>query len=567
MKFPLLVVLSFIIVLLLNQSESRIQFSVPHTFNFTFEIGDNQQESDENTSTFSEIFSKAFQTRKDGEGYLLEDIIHKIIGSEESKEYNLNEDIINLVSSTTTPHPLVQHGYPAEFHTVITDDKLVQEESKEYAHPNEDLIKLMSSMTTPQPLVQHGYPAESHTVVTDDNIVPEESKEYAHPNEDPIILMASMTTPQLIALHGYPSESHTIVTDDGYILTIHRIPYSRTSKDKTSPKKTVLLHHGLFGSSAHWIITGPTKSLGYILSDAGYDVWMANVRGNTYSRAHVSKDVNSREFWNFSFHEVSQHDLPAVIDYITEVKGSDVKIDYIGHSMGTTVLFAMLSTKTQYNKVLRAGFALAPVAYMTNIESTFKNLAKYSNIIEYLLEILGGDKEVLPHNPQVKWLSKNSHELMNLDVEELFEGSLSFLLGRCNKTLMPLFLSHIIAGASTKTLVHYAQEIQQNGKFQMFDYGEAHNLKEYGTVSPPQYPLYKITLPIALFSAESDSLSTVVDASQLLKQLVNPIEHYIVPLTEFGHGDFLFANDAPTLVYARLLQLLENGVSDQNFKK
>lgn len=393
-----------------------------------------------------------------------------------------------------------------------------------------------------------------------DSIAPDEMK-YKCSDDDQTVLM---TTPQLIAMHGYPAESHTVLTDDGYILTVHRIPYSKkTAGNKVSPRKTVLMHHGLLGSSADWIIPGPQKGLGYILSDAGYDVWLANVRGNTYSRAHVSRKVDSFEFWNFTFHDVSQHDLPAVIDYIMEVKGWDVKINYIGHSMGTTVLFALLSTKTHYNKILRAGFALAPVAYMTDIKSPIRLLARYSDNIEYLMKLLGAN-EFLPQNSVLRWLSKHACEINHYE-EVICENSLFVLCGhderQFNRSLLPLILGHVPAGASTKTLVHYAQEIKQSGKFQMFDYGPVDNLKAYGDVSPPEYPLHKITLPIALFSADNDWLSSNVDVTNLYVQLVNPIDHYIVPLKEFNHIDFLWAVDAPTLVYTKLLQLLEEGVS------
>ncbi|KAJ8719116.1 hypothetical protein PYW07_016672 [Mythimna separata] len=398
----------------------------------------------------------------------------------------------------------------------------------------------------------------------DADTVTEEYEEYKRSENDPIMLMSSMTTTQLLALHGYPAESHKIVTDDGYILTLDRIPYSKTSKSKISPKKTVLLHHGLFGTSASWILTGPNKSLGYILSDAGYDVWLANVRGNRYSKSHVSKSIHSREFWNFTFHEVSQHDLPAVIDHIIMVKGPNTKINYIGHSMGTTVLFALLSTKTEYNKVLRAGFALAPVAYMRNVKGPIQMLANFKDKIEDLLETLGG-KETFPQNEIFSWLLKKGRELMNSN--KGLENKVSAILGhngkQFNKTLSPLFVKQGFTGASSKTIVHYLQEIKNEGKFQMFDYGEANNLKEYGTVSPRQYPVHKITLPIALFSAESDWLSSVADAARLKKQLVNPIGHYTVPLKEFSHSDFLSAIDAPTLVYEKLLQLLGDGVSNK----
>lgn len=393
-----------------------------------------------------------------------------------------------------------------------------------------------------------------------------EGKDHKCPKDDPA---NHMTTPQLIALHGYAAESHTVVTEDGYILTLHRIPHAKKAVPKVAPRKTVLLHHGVLASSADWVLTGPEKGLAFILAESGYDVWMANARGNTYSRAHLSLQVDSFEFWNFTWHEISQYDLPATIDYIMQLKDvRDVKINYIGHSMGTTVLFVLLSTKPEYNKVLRAGFALAPVAYMSDIRSPIRILARFADNINYILKLLGG-YEFLPQNFVLRWLSRHACEINHYE-EVICENSMFVLCGhdekQFNRTLLPIILGHVPAGASTKTLIHYAQEIRKGGSFERFDYGRAGNMKEYGTEAPPKYNVQHITLPLVLISAENDWLASSADVNKLAVQLPNLISHYKVPFAEFNHVDFLYAVDAPKLVYRKLLQLMEEGYDDNEIR-
>lgn len=61
-------------------------------------------------------------------------------------------------------------------------------------------------------------------------------------------------------------------------------------------------------------------------------------------------NTNSKQFWNFSFHEIGYFDVAAMIDYIlNETKKS--KLFYIGHSQGTTALMALLATRPTYNDV------------------------------------------------------------------------------------------------------------------------------------------------------------------------------------------------------------------------
>lgn len=378
-----------------------------------------------------------------------------------------------------------------------------------------------------------------------------DSTHYSKVKFDPTTVLS---TPKLAASHGRHIVPHIVYTKDGYILTVHHLLCKNTTKQTN---QTVLMHHGLLGSSMDWILLGPEKSLPYILSDAGYDVWMANARGNYYSRAHIALQVDSPEFWNFSWHQMGIYDLPAVIDHMRREKPTNETISFVGHSMGATALLVLLSTIPLYNEYLRIGILLAPLAFMTETKGplkTFSTLAEKSS--GPVLNVIG-QGEFLPS----RRIPDRVASMYCYGLKMFCRNPLLFLSGsipqdskiKFDHYFIAKLLYHVPAGGSTKTILHYAQ-LTKTGKFHDFD--------QYSC----EYPLSRVTLPIALFSSDEDWLSTVPDVFKIFMNIVNPIEHYIIRDKNIKHTDFVWGSDANELIFKKVLDFLDSGLK-RNFTK
>lgn len=134
--------------------------------------------------------------------------------------------------------------------------------------------------------------------------------------------------PALINSRGFKSQKYEIQTEDGYILSLYRIINPFFKGNKTKP---IMLQHGIISSGRDWIVNSPGgnvhemftqndtivgNNLGFELGKRGYDVWLANSRGNTYSRKHVKLSPKQPQFWDYSFDQMIKYDLPATIDFI-----------------------------------------------------------------------------------------------------------------------------------------------------------------------------------------------------------------------------------------------------------
>lgn len=195
----------------------------------------------------------------------------------------------------------------------------------------------------------------------------------------------------MIRKYGYMAEVHHVITDDGYILELHRIIGGPKSPAKRG-KNVVLLQHGLLDSSATWVITGPDHGLAYLLADRNYDIWLGNSRGNTYSCNHTKynpygSSEDRKKFWSFSWHELGIYDLPATIDYILQ-QTTESKLQYIGHSQGSTAFFVMMSQKPKYNDKIIKLHAMAPAAFMSHVISPpIRFLSPFASVSDQVCRI------------------------------------------------------------------------------------------------------------------------------------------------------------------------------------
>ncbi|XP_053438545.1 lysosomal acid lipase/cholesteryl ester hydrolase [Nycticebus coucang] len=363
---------------------------------------------------------------------------------------------------------------------------------------------------------------------------------------------ANMNVSEIISHWGFPSEEHLVETEDGYILCLHRIPHGRKNHSDKGPKPAVYLQHGLLADSSNWVTNLANSSLGFILADAGFDVWMGNSRGNTWSRKHKTLTVSQDEFWAFSYDEMAKYDLPASVNFILNKTGQE-QLYYVGHSQGTTIGFIAFSQIPELAKKIKLFFALAPVASLAFSTSPMAKLGRFPDL---LVKDLFGDKDFLPQSTFLKWLG--THICTHVILKELC-GNLFFVLcgfneRNLNMSRVDVYTTHCPAGTSVQNMLHWSQTVKFQ-KLQAFDWGSsAKNYFHYNQSYPPTYNVKDMLVPTVVWSGGQDWLADVNDVNILLTQITNLVYHKHIPKWE--HLDFIWGLDAPWQMYNEIINLM-----------
>jgi len=337
------------------------------------------------------------------------------------------------------------------------------------------------------------------------------------------------------------------------VLSLQRITGVRYSHGTPNvAKPVVLLQHGLLDNSFTWVSQEVvSESLGFILADLGYDVWLSNVRGNTYSNTNLYYNTTQDEFWEWSFDEMANIDLPTIINYVLKTTQAS-KLSYVGHSQGTTMGFIGFENPIIASKV-NLFIALAPVAWVHSTTSTLlKALADLD--AQYILRLLGV-KDFAPDSGLLKILLPATCRIDPSGCDNVLGLVMGWNTTDLNNTRLPVLMAHEPSGTSTQNIVHWSQQVKTD-VFQAYDYGSpALNLKHYNTTTPPAYNPSLIQIPTALYYGGLDALADPTDVAHLIPLLKNVVYSYYEPY--YAHLDFVWGVDANTKIYPTVVQLLK----------
>ncbi|VEN59466.1 unnamed protein product [Callosobruchus maculatus] len=193
---------------------------------------------------------------------------------------------------------------------------------------------------------------------------------------------------------------------------------------------------------------------------------------------------------------------------------------------GIFLLFACTCTvESQYGDII--------VKYLNG---GFRNNTS-EDFISTILEDLVGPHEFLPSQSFLSTISKilcKPGSSLPLFICENMLFALAGYNPQMNITLLPIIMSHVPAGCSTKEFIHLGQEMRSD------------------------YELKNITTPVYLIYSQNDWLVTEKNTMRLCNELgVTCRGTIMVSDFSFNHLDFVYGVNAPKLVYSKIISIFD----------
>ena len=167
-------------------------------------------------------------------------------------------------------------------------------------------------------------------------------------------------------------KSYPVKTGDGYNLVLFRLIADSNGTPFDTSGGPLLLTSGAFSDTTDWLTRVNEESLdpavAVMLAQRGRDVWIASGRCRQFSRTHdlwdpLSTDPAIRKnYFDYSFEEVGEQDIPAFVDTIIAERSSSVceKVTLMPHGSGVNQALIAAMRAPQFSEKVDQITALAP---------------------------------------------------------------------------------------------------------------------------------------------------------------------------------------------------------------
>ena len=348
-----------------------------------------------------------------------------------------------------------------------------------------------------------------------------------------------------IEKYGYKLEENPVTTDDGYILSLwHLYP-------KVPNGKVAFIQHGFAGTAWIFFQLGE-NSLPFLLLNEGYDVWLGNLRGNIFSRKHVSKDPNDRKsgFNDFSMDNFALSDLPAMIKFIKSKTGNK-KMSFFGHSQGTTIFFMLemhdptfaeesidhfVSLGTVNNLVHTT---LKPIILVGKMYNIFRGINILGSIYfsNFQRELLANFCKIFPGIcGKICDIAASTEPTGKTDYKNLYN-----------------LLYYFPGGISTMNILHWGQiHKMKNLVYYNPNFHKEKTAKEYNTDN-----LKKWKIKSLIARTDGDTFSSYQDVTDFYNNVEDKSVLKMLDIDKYGHLDCLTAKTAPEEIFMPAIEFLK----------
>ena len=319
---------------------------------------------------------------------------------------------------------------------------------------------------------------------------------------------------------------HTVLTNDGYQLQMLRL-----STPNTQSERPILLIHGCMMNCQAWYASNsPQSSIVHQLVQAGWtDIWLANGRGNRFSRGHSKFEATSTDYWSFTLENSAVADVEAYLRCISQSCDSKAAPHVIAFSQGTAMLLAYLSQKKLQWPIEKAALLAA-----TALPGKSKTINWISQLDRTMLKEAFGNSNALLEESMTflehafpRWLYAWT---LKVCMRSLFGWTFANL-----KNASPDIWRQLYCTTSVALICNWFQ-IMQSNKF------------------PWDISRIQGGENLAFFFGGKDSLS---DAKYILKRIPQSCKHFIIQ--EYEHLDFLWSDNNNSTLFPHLLQHLSGG--------